>query len=137
MIYDVCAVLVAKDEKAEDKAFQFLVSASSASHLKLLLEKNLPKGAEICEISVNPDIEQVQVINPKGNKIIRIVTSNPKGDENCEGCELIDKCDQSSFTEIYCVANSVNEVLSKIAELGYDGDLINISVFTAEVTYLY
>jgi len=138
MIYDVCAIVKAKDEKSEDKDLMYLVNAANASHLNLLLEKNLPKGAEICNIQVNPEIEQVHIINPKGTKVIKVVTENPENKyENCEGCELIEVCNKSEYTETYCIANTINEVLAKTAELGYNGNLTEITIFTAEVTYLY
>lgn len=138
MIYDVTAIVKAKDEKSEDKCLMYLASAASASHLNLLLDKHLPKGAEIYNIQVNPEIEQVHIINPKGTKIIKVITENPENKcDDCEGCELIEVCDRSEYTETYCIANTINEVLARTSELGYDGNLMEITVFTDGITYIY
>lgn len=140
MMYDVCAEIKAKTENDADKSYQYLVNASNASHLNLLLDKYLPKGSEVVSIQMNPDITRVQVINPKGN-IIKVVTIDDKVElpEEFKNCEIISNSPippDGELSYTFCVANSIKEVLAKITELEFSGKLVELSYFTENVTYI-
>jgi hypothetical protein len=139
MIYDVQVVVKGKSEK-ETQDIHYLANASNASHLNLLLDKHLPKGAEVTHLIINTDFEEVIVLNPKGANLYNVTCSNiDKPSEECSNCPHSEDCPDLKplVSHTFCIANSINEVLQKIAELDFDGELLEIELWTEDVTYIH